>query len=315
MSLAEPLLRRYRAYGLTIASEFELPELAVVGEGSGEGTDAVDVQICRGKVALPELTMTTIQRQGITAQFGGNRQRAYLWWEGVAGFEACAGRRLTVQPAVDTISPEFLNLYILSEALGLILYQRGFFLLHASAIRVGSQVVVFVGAPGAGKSTTAAAFLQQGYACFGDDMVAMRIVDQQVWVYPAFSQVKIWQTSVTGLGYDASQTPRLFPGSLKHLLRPMELLPLEPLPLAHLFVLEPGERLQLSQMQGHAAFMALVKFFPCPPQVLQGEGLLAHMRQCQQIARCIPIWQMERPNSFKAVQGFVGWLADWMAAP
>ncbi len=56
--------------------------------------------------------------------------------------------------------------YILGPVLGLLLRFRGITCLHASAVAIGGSVIAFVGAEGAGKSTTAAAFAP-GWFCRG----------------------------------------------------------------------------------------------------------------------------------------------------
>jgi hypothetical protein len=166
----------YQAYGLNIQSEFLLPELL-------KGNYQPDVYIQKGKVKLPQLEPTSINRQGKEAYFGGNPQEAYLRWDGVATLLAKNGDTLIVDRDSEDIDPQVLSLYILSEALGLILYQRGLFLLHASAVLIDGQVVIFAGCPGAGKSTTAAAFAKLGYPVLSDDMVAIDLGKSPlVWV-------------------------------------------------------------------------------------------------------------------------------------
>jgi hypothetical protein len=201
-----------QAYGVNIHSDFPLPELL-------QGGDEADIYIQKGKLKLPPLEPTSINRQGIEALFGGTTQEAYLRWSGIATLLAKDGTTLIVEPGSDNIDPQLLNLYILSEALGIILYQKGLFLLHASAIKIGEQVVIFAGTPGAGKSTTAAAFAQCGYTVLADDMVAMSLDSAgKIMVYPAFSQIKIWPSAVKGLGYNPSSLPPLFSGSRKRVI-------------------------------------------------------------------------------------------------
>jgi hypothetical protein len=76
--------------------------------------------------------------------------------------------------------PEKLSLentfsYLLGPVLGLLLRLRGITCLHASAVAFGDWCAVFVGAEGAGKSTTAAAFAAEGQPVLSDDVVALRL--------------------------------------------------------------------------------------------------------------------------------------------
>jgi hypothetical protein len=293
----------YRVYGLTIRSDFELPELI-------EGGDGLDLWIRRGTLTPPALHNSRIQRQGIEALFGGTPEAAYLHWEGVATFCAEAGHILTVDLASDEVDPEKLRLYILSEALGLILHQKGLLLLHASAIRMGDRAVIFAGVPGAGKSTTAAALAQRGHTVLADDMVAIGFEQGQAVVYPAFSQVKIWPTSVQGLGYEEATLTPLFTGSKKRILRQTAPFPTQALPLADIFFLEEGEVSALTPLGHTEVILRFRRFFSCPSDLVQGAAIARHFQQCVQVSRSVPTWTLHRPKSFPALRHVVTGLEE-----
>jgi len=292
----------YQAYGINIHSDFPLPELL-------QGGDEADIYIQKGKFKPLPLKPTSINRQGIEALFSGTTQDAYLHWQGIATILAKDGTTLIVDPDSEDIEPQLLNLYILSEALGIILYQRGLFLLHASAIKIGEQVVIFAGLPGAGKSTTAAAFARCGYTVLADDMVAMSLDSAgKVMVYPAFPQIKIWPSAVKGLGYNPSSLLPLFSGSRKRVIKQKENFPVEPFPLAHIFFLEEGANLKITQMAKTEAFFSLARFFPLPSDLLQGVALERHFQQCVQLTRDVDIWKVENPKTFEELKNLVRWV-------
>ncbi|MEM9219823.1 MAG: hypothetical protein AAGD25_36535 [Cyanobacteria bacterium P01_F01_bin.150] len=294
----------YYAYGLNIRSDFALPELIPGGNGS-------DLYIQQGAVDLPNMENSRIPRQGIEAWFGGTVTEAYLHWPGVVKFLAVGGDRLIVDPTGHAMEHQILSLYILSEALGLILHQRHLLLIHASAVLVGDRVILFAGYPGAGKSTTAAAFAQAGYPVLSDDMVAIDVSfapsasEPRAAVLPAFPQVKIWPASIEGLGYDSTKLDRLFPNSPKRVIRQFEPFPLQAQPLAHIFFLEPSDDFSLTPMRGHQAVLTLTKFFSCPNALLQGAALARHFQQCSQILKHVGIWTLTRPESFQQLHRFV----------
>lgn len=292
----------YQAYGLNIHSDFPLPELL-------QGGDEADIYIQKGKLKPPPLEPTSVNRQGIEALFGGTTQEAYLHWQGIGTLLAKDGTTLIVEPDSDDIDSQLLNLYILSEALGIILNQRGLFLLHASAIKIGEQVIIFAGTPGAGKSTTAAAFARCGYTVLADDMVAMSLDSAgKVMVYPAFPQIKIWPSAVKGLGYNPSSLPTLFSGSRKRVIRQKENFPIEPLPLAHIFFLEDGADLKITKMAKTEAFFSLARFFPLPSDLLQGNALKRHFQQCVQFTGEVDIWKVENPKTFEELKNLMRWV-------
>lgn len=293
----------YKAYDLNIHSDFPFPELL-------PGDEKTDIDIQKGKINPPEeLEPTSIQRQGIEALFGGNTNEAYIKWPGVATLLAKDGNTLIVDPNSDNIDPQLLNLYILSEALGLILYQRGLFLLHASAVKIGEQVVIFAGPPGAGKSTTAAAFAKLGYTVLADDMVAIDLnATGKAMVYPAFPQIKIWPATVKGLGYNQSDLPPLFSGSRKCVIQSKDNFPDKPFPLAHIFIVEEGAEFKITKMLGTEAFFALARFFPLPSGILEGVAREQHFQQCIQLANQADIWKLENPKDFGMLKDLITWV-------
>lgn len=87
--------------------------------------------------------------------------------------------------------------YLLGPVLGLLLRLRGVTCLHASAISVGDRAIAFVGSEGAGKSTTAARFAQNGCPVVSDDVVAISERQGSYYVFPAYPYLSLWPDSVT----------------------------------------------------------------------------------------------------------------------
>jgi hypothetical protein len=111
----------------------------------------------------------------------------------------------------DHLTVEDTATYLLGPILGFVLRLRGTVCLHASAIAIGDRVVVLVGTAGAGKSTTAAAFAQQGYPVLSDDVVALIDRGDSFLVQPAYPRIRLWDESVRALYGDAHALPRLVP--------------------------------------------------------------------------------------------------------
>jgi hypothetical protein len=118
-------------------------------------------------------------------------------------------------------------------------------------------------------------------------------------VYPAFPQIKIWQPSVEGLGYDISTLPTLYSGSRKRVIKKPENFPIQPFPLAHIFFLEESTDFKVTPMSGNEAFLTLARFFPIPSQLLEGKTLEQHFQQCLQLISQVELWKLERQKDFK----------------
>jgi len=87
--------------------------------------------------------------------------------------------------------------YLLGPILGLLLRLRGIVCLHASSVSINDRAVVFLGSQGAGKSTTAAALAQRGYAVLSDDIVALVEGGHEFQTLPAYPRVNLWPDSVS----------------------------------------------------------------------------------------------------------------------
>lgn len=111
----------------------------------------------------------------------------------------------------DELTLEDTATYLLGPILGFVLRLRGTVCLHASAIAIDDRVVVLVGAAGAGKSTTAAAFARAGYPVLSDDVVPLIDRGDTFGVQPAYPRIRLWDSSVRALYGDAEALPRLVP--------------------------------------------------------------------------------------------------------
>ena len=101
--------------------------------------------------------------------------------------------------------------YLLGPVLGLLLRFRGVTCLHASAVAISKSAIAFVGAEGAGKSTTAAAFARAGYAAVSDDVVALVESEGDFFVSPTYPHLSLWPESVELLYGTAGALPPFVP--------------------------------------------------------------------------------------------------------
>ena len=155
--------------------------------------------------------------------------------------------------------------YLLGPVIGFVLRLRKVTCLHASAIAVGEHAIALVGFPGAGKSTTAAAFGQCGFSVIADDVAALADDGENFLVQPGYPRVNLWPDSVRALFGSPEALPRITPTWEKHFLAlGTNGLGFEakPLPLGAIYLL--GEREEalaapiLEEMAGGDALVALV---------------------------------------------------------
>jgi energy-coupling factor transporter ATP-binding protein EcfA2 len=121
---------------------------------------------------------------------------------------------------------------------------RGHTCLHASALAIADQAIALMGAPGAGKSTTAAAFAQLGYAVLSDDVAVLADLDDVFLVQPGYPRVNLWPDSVRTLFESESALHRITPTwDKRYLALDQDGLKFQstPLPLGAIYVLDDRE--------------------------------------------------------------------------
>lgn len=241
----------YYLYGLHMTTPLQLPALAAATD-TGAPAD-VTLHIDTFDFPPHELDDDgfALVRDGASI---------YLHWRDVGRFRVHDGREIHIQPA-DGVTDEVLRLFIQGTTLAMLLYQRGLFVLHASAVAVDGQVVVFMGDKGAGKSTTAAALCQRGHSLVADDIVVIDLSDpKRPMVIPGYPQIKLWTESVEALGQSVDGYARLRADTDKYAWVAGESFHLEPLPLSRIYVLSVGDAVNVQPVPGGPATMLLLRF-------------------------------------------------------
>lgn len=155
----------YLAFGLRIASALRFPEL-LAGDGSAE----VEIHL-----AAPLPPGSLARQTSIETLVAPNEWR--LTYGDVGVLTVRDGRRIELAP-VDGASRRTVRLALLGQGMAVLLHQRGFLVLHASAVEIAGRAVAFLGDSGSGKSTLAAALHERGHRLVADDVVAVRIGPQ-----------------------------------------------------------------------------------------------------------------------------------------
>jgi len=212
----------HTVFGLTVRSNLLIPGLSPLGSSSG----AVDVEFHLGvspnsKREIPADSEDLTYTSSYTDESGNPALRIWktadggflrlAYYDGVQFWLEREGKSLwAVWPAASTL--EDTASYLLGPVFGILLRLRGVTCLHASAVSIENRSVVFVGAEGSGKSTTAAAFARQGFAVISDDVAALLESPDGFSVMPAYPHLCLWPDSV-GMLYGSSEAlPRFSRG-------------------------------------------------------------------------------------------------------
>ncbi|MDE2238191.1 MAG: hypothetical protein KGK30_09895, partial [Elusimicrobia bacterium] len=276
----------YTAYGLTIRSELELPELVVA-----PGCEHADIEIRLGRVPCGEEASERPLAPGVWA----NRDSLRFQIPGTATYHARDGRTITIEPAAGS-DDDSVRLFLLGSAFGALLFQRGALILHGSAIRVDDACLICLGPSGIGKFTLLAGFLQRGHQIVSDDVIA---VDEGGRAIPGFPRVKLWQDAADRLGIQTGPLRRIRPELEKFNYPLGENFADRPWSVRWVYVLGSHEAtdIRIEPLSGMRR-LAPLRDNTYRAGFLKGLKLEAeHLRSCAKLANAVHLARVTRPRS------------------
>jgi len=184
----------YRVYGLVLASNLPLPELAAVATPTGEDPD---VRFRRAPLSClypdpPEWFMHWRMPSGEPWLSAARNHDGYLLrFHDHADFVMDDGGREIVCRYWKEGAPETLRHLLIDQVMPLVLNLRGAEALHASAVLVDGGAVAFTGPTGSGKSTLAAELARAGHPVISDDCLGVVDGGTAFEVVPAYPGLRL----------------------------------------------------------------------------------------------------------------------------
>ncbi len=169
----------YKAFGLIIESVLPIPQIPVASGATA------DVRI------VPAKLRGVVDPEAPTTAEGG----AIIPTLTDTIFRVTNGNLIEADIA-DGDSDSYVSVYLMGSCMGAILVQRGFMLLHGSCVTDGRRSILITGDSGAGKSTTAAEFLKNGWKLLTDDVTCVFDRDGVAMVQSSYPSQKLWQDAL-----------------------------------------------------------------------------------------------------------------------
>jgi len=193
-----------QVYGLAVASDIALPELA-----GTQARGAADITIRQGPVAAS----TGGDPADVATYVRGSWGELWLDIPGALAMRISGGQTIAYRPHPGVHDDE-LRLFLLGSGLAAVMMQRGFLVLHANAVvpRGSDTAIACIGDSGAGKSTMAVAMMLRGHRCLADDVCP--IGDGNA-ILPGLARAKLWDDSARHLGIDTAPLSRVRPQDAK----------------------------------------------------------------------------------------------------
>ena len=291
-------VNHYGVFGLSVASEIELPELH---RRDDDGTSEVVVR--RGEVPAVEGASIGLNLLGDDAFLLIPEGGHYLMRD---------GRELIVDPFAG-VSDRNVRLYLLGSAFAAILHQRGLLPLHANSIIVDGRAIGFMGHPGAGKSTMAAWFHDSGFDILGDDVCVVSGGETPI-AHAGIPRLRLWREALEASGRTVDGYEMSFDHYDKYNV-PIgdEIAGADQAPLSHLYLLDDAggsARSAIEPLHGAAAVEALVANTYRGGYVQIMGRTERHLLACIQLAQKVPVFRVSREWGLEGIADQAKAVAD-----
>jgi hypothetical protein len=282
----------YRLFGMTLASDLELPELAAAGNDQA-----------------PDLVITSAPPDEVEGRGDSGGHPTHI--KGVAHYRVRDGRSIVVSPEPGAEARD-VRLYLLGVAMATALHQRGSLPLHVSAVEVDGEIHAFCGASGAGKSTLVTALQRHGLKLFCDDVGVVELPESGgVRLFPGVPRVKLWRDALGQFGIDETPLQRDLTRADKFHLE-IDVAP-DSLPLRALYVLErrePDQAPTIEQLSRQATVALLIQNTYRPGLQRRVGAVQPHLQRCLKVASMIEGWRYARPWSLRDIDASLQPLLD-----
>lgn len=182
---------RYDLFDFILESDLELPEVPEYNKSNSPKSDIVYLRLSKTLNALenPDISEGGGMLQVSKGQFLYKIHNTVTYY-------IERGQTICID-IIDKSRIAEIRSYFFSTVMAGLLYQRGFILLHASAVQKDGHVSAFVGKSGYGKSTLATFMLSKGFRLVTDDILALKYsVSNEIMVCASYPFTKLWDQSL-----------------------------------------------------------------------------------------------------------------------
>jgi hypothetical protein len=186
--------RRFRVYGVTVASEFPFQTPLVPAEGTPDLTFRL---VSNPPEAGPWQDGAPVFESRYLTEGGEPQVRLYRHGDlhvfrqvGLADYYLWSDRIVCHQH--DQAATGVVELSFLSLLTSFWLESHGAVVLHASGVSVRGRAAVFLATNKGGKTSLSASLMQMGHPLLTDDLLALTFSDEQAIAHPGFPQMRMW---------------------------------------------------------------------------------------------------------------------------
>lgn len=141
----------------------------------------------------------TFQDQTVFLSLGKNAHYYFLKFPEASVFTFQPHQNQIVCYTSENISERTISHLLLDQVMPRILYTTGHSIVHASAVIIDKQVVLFIGDSGRGKSTLALSFDREGYPVLSDDTILIADKDDGFVAQVLYRGFRVWSDTAKSL--------------------------------------------------------------------------------------------------------------------
>ena len=214
---------------------------------------------------------------------------------------AMADGLLELFPAEEVLDATIRHL-VLDHVLPRLVSYQGRFVLHASGVADSECTILFLGPTGAGKSTLAASFIEDGLGLLTDDCVLLQSSEDGFSAQAAYAGLRLWPDSFAGLKPDEQPEPESHEGGWKRRLD-IESMAGGPYKVRGIFILDsptegsPGGGVAVHPIEGADALMELLQHgFMLDPG--DRDTIERQFLATGDVVEALPLYRLSYPRDF-----------------
>lgn len=229
----------------------------------------------------------------------------------LASFHISHGREIVVHPHRGACLRN-IRQWLLGSAWGSLCYQRGVFLIHASAVMVESQAVLFCAPAKEGKSTLAAQLTARGYALVSDDLCHLEVpAVGPPLIFRSAPRLKLWKDSLAHFSPDRYSVEKDPSRAGKFHVEGVAHVHTDKLPVRGVYLLAFGP-LSIRRIFGLAALRQFWSASTYRPKLMAAEHSARYRSQSLSFLQRTPVWEFSRPRDLESIGTAIDALAsEW----
>lgn len=288
----------YHLYGLNLQSTFNIPVLPEIS--APKAKPDITIQLITDG-CIHDFVSEAVAQQAVAVQI--ERTDALVYLQNCGVYLIQGGCKIVII-STPNAPVEKICQALLGVVMAVLLYQRGLYILHGSTVAIGGTALAFLGDSGAGKSSTFATLLAQGFVGVVDDLTAIQLSSQGATVYAGVPKMKLSNEVANTLNLSDSSSQYddeslfSFPSSQQS----------SSFSLSHLYILEYGSDFAIEPISRQQAIIEVLRYSGLKSILELRDRIL--FKQAARLANCVHVYRLKRPRNLQQLPKMAGLLKD-----